>query len=571
LDRRWQKVIGYFVVLNGVWIGFYNGSDWALWIIAMLVLAPILLIFVLERMQVRPVLMLLLGLAVLLLCTAAFGADSAMYPVVGLFAALAYNAAGYMLAKRKLAAGPDFSSSTFQKKTTTVVYSLTVLGTLIVLNLISHHFHYEWDVTQNKLNSLSEQSVKMIDALEGPLVIRAFFDEQNEQRLAAKLLLERFDKASGQVETILVDPDKENLQAEKYNAQDGMMIVQYQNKQHITPTLSEEGIAQAIAKVTKVKETQLCFVQGHGELQFDNTQEPHRSLSAIEKGMENEGYPLREVRLNTDSALENCGVVIVASPQQAWTEGESQILDQYLAEGGSALLMLDPVISTNDPSNPRIQPTGLRKLLFNWGIEMDSNMLLEKQIALYQGEQIVNTIRSGEYGNHPIVDALKSRQTVFHGVRSVHQRPDYLGTLYPLIYTLGPDLAWSKSNMQALMVEQIGEPDANDMRGPVPFAIASEKENSDSTTKLVVIGDSDFASDSLVLSQEFNYDLFLNTINWLSGDETQISIRPKLFKASAIELTPTQIKNIFYIAIVLIPMLVLIFGLNLWWIRKKRG
>jgi len=86
-------------------------------------------------------------------------------------------------------------------------------------------------------------------------------------------------------------------------------------------------------------------------------------------------------------------------------------------------------------------------------------------------------------------------------------------------------------------------------------------------TRLVAIGDSDFAS-NLALNIQGNRDLFLNTINWLAQQENLIAIRPRQPDDRRITLTAEQQKTIFWLSIAVIPGLLLVTGIHTWWRRR---
>jgi len=69
---------------------------------------------------------------------------------------------------------------------------------------------------------------------------------------------------------------------------------------------------------------------------------------------------------------------------------------------------------------------------------------------------------------------------------------------------------------------------------------------------------------------EFNFDLFLNMLSWVWGEEEQISIRPKQLKTSTLLLTPEQSNVVFYVSVLAIPEIILLFGLIIWIIRRKK-
>jgi ABC-type uncharacterized transport system involved in gliding motility auxiliary subunit len=86
-------------------------------------------------------------------------------------------------------------------------------------------------------------------------------------------------------------------------------------------------------------------------------------------------------------------------------------------------------------------------------------------------------------------------------------------------------------------------------------------------TRLVVYGDSDFASNS-VLGIPGNKDMFMNTVGWLSQQENLISIRPKEAADRRLTLTATQQNNITWLALLVVPGAVFGTGIYTWWRRR---
>ena len=126
--------------------------------------------------------------------------------------------------------------------------------------------------------------------------------------------------------------------------------------------------------------------------------------------------------------------------------------------------------------------------------------------------------------------------------------------------------------------------DDTDKKGPVSLAAAvsapaatpaappAEPKKDGETpkpaeTRLVAIGDSDFASNAAIRITG-NQDLFLNTINWLAQQENLIAIRPKDPEDRRITLTADQERRIFYLTVLIVPGLILLAGVQTWWRRR---
>jgi ABC-type uncharacterized transport system involved in gliding motility auxiliary subunit len=86
-------------------------------------------------------------------------------------------------------------------------------------------------------------------------------------------------------------------------------------------------------------------------------------------------------------------------------------------------------------------------------------------------------------------------------------------------------------------------------------------------TRLVVTGNSHFMR-NLALDVYSNYLLAMNLFNWAAGEQEFISLIPKKRSASRIYLTERQTNIIFYSSVLIIPELIAIIGIAVWWRRK---
>jgi ABC-type uncharacterized transport system involved in gliding motility auxiliary subunit len=81
------------------------------------------------------------------------------------------------------------------------------------------------------------------------------------------------------------------------------------------------------------------------------------------------------------------------------------------------------------------------------------------------------------------------------------------------------------------------------------------------------VGDSDFASNA-ALSIQGNRDLALNMANWLAQQENLIAIRPRDPQDRRIQLTEDQSQRVFWLALLVIPGLLIANGVRVWWKRR---
>ena len=112
-----------------------------------------------------------------------------------------------------------------------------------------------------------------------------------------------------------------------------------------------------------------------------------------------------------------------------------------------------------------------------------------------------------------------------------------------------------------------------DKKGPVSIAVAVTANlkklglDRDGDAKIVVVGSAGFANNRFI-NIFFNRDFFLNVINWLVGQEEMISIRPRSVRSSRVQLTEREGTTVFYLSFLILPEILLIIGLAVWWRRR---
>jgi ABC-type uncharacterized transport system involved in gliding motility auxiliary subunit len=168
------------------------------------------------------------------------------------------------------------------------------------------------------------------------------------------------------------------------------------------------------------------------------------------------------------------------------------------------------------------------------------------------------------YGAHAITKNFGRSMTIFPMARSVKtgSNAQAAGQVSELLMT-SPE-SWAETDLKSGKAKF---DEGKDTKGPVSLGVAASKKLGEKEARLVVIGDSDFASNRYLGAQR-NGDLFFNSINWLAQDEALISIRPKSPANRRVNLTRSQQNMFFWFSIVLLPGAVIAAGFFVWWKRR---
>jgi ABC-type uncharacterized transport system involved in gliding motility auxiliary subunit len=112
--------------------------------------------------------------------------------------------------------------------------------------------------------------------------------------------------------------------------------------------------------------------------------------------------------------------------------------------------------------------------------------------------------------------------------------------------------------------------------GRLPVAVAARAprpeeargSSSPPEARWVVIGDSQIAR-NVGIGAYFNREFLLNAVEWLVGNEPFIGEGPRSLRPSRLDMTRADYRNLFRFSVLLVPEILVILGLSVWWWRRS--
>ncbi len=441
-----------------------------------------------------------------------------------------------------------------------VLYLLVVLAILTAANWLANRYNKSFDLTENKQFSLSDQTEKVVRGLQTPVRI-SYYDRTSEFS-RARDLLDRYDNLSPRLSVDYIDPDKKPQAAKAAGVRTyGTIFVEAAGRKEEAKGLSEEEITGALIRVLKGGERTACAVTGSGEHSLDDSS--RSGYSEFKELLERNNYRTESISLlEKPEPPKHCTVLIVAGPRFDYVEPVVKAIKTYVESGGRALFLLDPPLrlGKDDVADNAL----LIKALEEWGIVLAKDLVLDTSGVgqLFGLGPEVPLVSS--YESHPIVREMKSVATAFPIARSLEIKSVNKVSAETLFSSSENSYATTNLNSAAISINP-----ARDKKGPLALAAAGVYHSGQDKGegRFVVVGSSDWAANGF-LRFNGNRDLVMNMMNWLSSDEDLISIRPKEPQDRRLTMSRGQMRVIFYTSVVLLPLLIVIAGVSVWWRRR---
>ena len=475
-----------------------------------------------------------------------------------------------------------------------------VLTIIVAINYVLARQNTRWDLTAAQQYSLSDQTRRVLDSLTAPIRILVFARELDFPRYRDRL--GEYAYLSSQVTVDYVDVDKQPLLARQYEVQSyGTIVFEYGGRVERVVSDAEQDLTNGLITVIEGVQQTVYFLEGHGEK--EPTGADREGYSAVSGALDLDNFEVEALVLAQQSAVpEDATVLVVAGPETDLLPGEVEALRVYLDRGGKLLLLIDP------PSDSAaLEPEALLGLLREWGIEPGTDVVVDASGMgqLLGADASVPVV--ADYPPHPITEGF-NLLTAYPLARSVNAATGHPDGRVPQSFLETSAQSWAEADIDELATGQVELNDeAGDRPGPVTIGMAvsapapsaepavagtdaadggtdaqdgetdaeddettAEDDEAEATppeTRLVVIGDSDFATNGVVGIQG-NRDMFLNVINWLAQQEDLISIRAREPEDRRLTLTADQQRRLSWLSLLLVPGFVLGTGVYTWWRRR---
>ncbi len=505
--------------------------------------------------------------------------------------------------------------------------TVLVAAVLVVVNLLSLAFFERWDFTDGKIYSLSDFSKKVMRDLDDVILVKLYFTEDlpaphnATARYIKDQLYEYKAHSSGKMKFEIIDPVKDEKEDEAaglripavqvnaikkdkielMRAYMGLAIL-FETRQEILPLIQstrnlEYEITSAIKRITSDSMVTVGLLAGHGE------PSAAEGLSIVSRALQKQSK-IQPVTINHGELIdEKIHTLLVVGPTDSLTAFELYALDQFVMRGGKVGWFVDPVQVDPVRQTAASVGTSLDPLLAAYGIGLNKELIMDarnSRVAIMQRAGEISFQSVVEYPLFPEAVTFNKKSLITKGLGKISfpyvssldtTIAEGLGLLLqPIVYSsehsgrqrepyrLQPQQRYSLDDFPEshipLAATVIGMFSSYYNNQPVPDSgvvklpthLARSPLN-----RMVVVADGDFMRDRSSRNPE-NMAFFLNIVDWLSQDEGLISIRSR--ETTSRPLDPTISDGARwrykYTSMLGPPLLVIIFGIAKWRIRKAR-
>lgn len=496
-----------------------------------------------------------------------------------------------------------------------------VIAIAIPLNLIASKLDMNFDMTPDKMYSLSDTTKDYLQELEdaGDTVDFYFLMkmdtlETSDDYIALYNMLTQYSKYSC-INFVDFDPDEDPELVDELNPDgyltlsEGDIVIKhdgvtkrvtassmYKNAgsydddgnytSGVTYFQGENFITGAIKAAVSDITPKVYFLSGHGELELDN-------FSRLSSNLSNYNYSAESLDLSAiDEIPDDAAILVEAAPTEDITESEKEIIDNYLDNGGNITFLMSP-------NSDKITYDNIESIMDEFCVAMHYDRVKETNNSLHldgdayaiecnltevsSDDEESSTEEGGYVDIMTVSDATTGTVDLTSGLIS-NGLYTYMPESRSFYFLYNENLTTMDINtLITTNTSAEGEPYGGTEDDPDTLSDSSSglclsaysMDKSRNDSKLVCFGSAEFLTDEILTDENIAgyyinpLYLFLSTVSWMYSSDVDMGIESKADANDKMHFENEASAKSYMALFMAVPVVVAVVGLGVWVKRRK--
>lgn len=440
----------------------------------------------------------------------------------------------------------------------TILLGVALLAALVAANVFASRSTQAWDLTRSGNNTLAPQSVLAARNLTSDLqIIGLFRPTQPGDQAETEALISLYAQRSPHVHYRSANVDTDVADVKRYSVTEAdTVVLDYSGKtQLLLPgSQTEQDFTSALLKLESSRVPMVCWAVGDGERELSDVTKS-TGYSSVQDLLAKNNFAHRDVILaQLTAAPSTCDELVILDPTAPLTDTAVAVVQAYLRGGGHLLIATEPW--AKDPKSS----DSVNVILKPYGVQFSGALVVEADPsrAAVNDPTIPVVIN---YGQSPISSDVQGIQSFFPRATAITGTPVAGTSAVHVAVTTAS--AYAIPQIRQNLARQNGD-------APGPFTLMETLEAPALKTRIVLVGTQAFAENATLPPNNggANLELALASFQWLAGEDALIALPPKPARALPLVLTQQDQSNLIFITAVLMPGIIIVAGIAVWWRRR---
>ncbi len=474
-----------------------------------------------------------------------------------------------------------------------VIFVAILVFVNIFAGYITDRFSLKEDMTEEQLFTVSDEAKEVLAEVDEDVTVYILTKETEAEqddtiRNAAELIklyntetgghidLEYLDRHTNQrfyeehpeareVEEVafVVKSDKRYIVLDSYDFYDYAIVngMKLENKKRYQ---TEELIVSAILHVTSEEVSGSGFVTSHNET----------DVSMLKGIFSDNRFEINKAVDLAKPVPEDIKNLVISAPQVDFSETEIKNLETYLSKGGNNLYVF---IDGFTPSLPVLE-----RYLAEWGLQFTYEAVYDEEASYYNieaerqgegyvmdGSHILATVKDKEIINNTAQGKLQIIAPYMRPIKLLFGEQSYNRTL---------ELLTTANSAMGVVTVSEGDGYSRKINSYGPFTVAAigeranGKNGMDGVSRIIAFGSATFANAEYFegVPVAYNENVLSEVVKYANPDTSLLAIEPKVVEADDLLVTKDDIDMLFWILVVIMPIVILASGIVIFILRRRK-